>query len=117
MTELQITSKVARQILNEAEQNGVTVDAYLKNIADENGHKKSEIRQSAIEYDFTDSQKWLAKNAQNYVGKWIVLDGARLVGFGENPLPIVETARNEGVKVPFVQFIKDNSEPFMGGWL
>jgi hypothetical protein len=113
MTEPQITSEVARQILYEAERNGVTADVYLKNIADENG----EIKQASIKYDFTDSQKWLAENAKNYIGEWIVLDGARLIGSGENPLPIVEKARREGVEIPFVQFISESREPFMGGWL
>jgi hypothetical protein len=119
MNNSQITSKLAKQILFEAERNGIAVEVYLKKIASEendNG-KKREIRQAAIKYDFTESQKWLEENAKKYVGHWVVLDGNRLIGYGSNPLPFVEKARNEGVKVPFVQFINDDSEPFMGGWL
>ena len=108
-----------------AERNGVTVENYLKNLADkqgenrngENYRKEPTIRESAINYDFAESRKWLKNNAQKHVGKWIVLDGENLIGSGENPVPIVEKARKEGIKIPFVQFIDDNSKPFMGGWL
>jgi Family of unknown function (DUF5678) len=115
-----ISSQIARQILLEAEQNGVSVEIYLKNLADDsekNGNRNFAVNQSSINYDFAKTRQWLKENAAKYVGKWIVLDGENLVGFGENPVPIVEKARKEGVKIPFVQFIDDNSQPFMGGWL
>lgn len=119
-----ISSQIARQILIEAEKNGLTVESYLKNLADEQSEEQSgedyykiTIRKASIDYDFTESQKWLKNNAQKYAGKWVVLDGKRFIGAGDNPLPFVEKARQEGVKVPFVQFIEDNSKPSMGGWL
>jgi hypothetical protein len=75
------------------------------------------VRRATVKYDFSKAREWLAAHRREYVGKWIVLDGERLVGAGDDPRPIVERARAEGVTMPFVKFIRDTSEPFMGGWL
>ncbi len=76
-----------------------------------------EIRRATITLDFTKTQEWLKQHRREYVGNWVVLDGDRLIGCGDDPRPIVEQARGEGVRTPFVEFIRDESEPFMGGWL
>ena len=75
------------------------------------------IRRVPVTHDFTREREWLKAHRHEYVGQWIVLDGDRLVGAGDDPRPIVEQARAEGVTLPFVEFIRDTSEPFMGGWL
>lgn len=115
-----ISSQTARQILLDAKKNGIAVEVYLKKLADEQNENNDEqltAGKSKIDFDFTASREWLKNNAQKYVGKWIVLGGKNLIGAGKNPIPIVEKARREGVKIPFVRFIDDNSKPFMGGWL
>ena len=76
-----------------------------------------QVRRKIREIDFSQIEEWLVRNRREYIGKWIVLDGGRLVGFGDDPRPIVEQARAEGVETPFVELIQDDSEPFMGGWL
>jgi hypothetical protein len=75
------------------------------------------VRKATIKYDFSKSREWLKQHRGEYIGQWIVLDGDRLIGAGDDPRPIVEQARAEGVTLPFVKFIRDTSEPFMGGWL
>jgi hypothetical protein len=116
-----ISPNVARRILLDAKQNGVTVEDYLEKIAEqsiENGNKNfREIRRTESKVDLTEEREWLTKNKHKYIGQWVVLDGDRLVGAGDDPLPFVEKARREGVKIPFVEFVRDNSEPFTGGWL
>lgn len=118
--ESQINPTIARQILLEAEQNGVPVEDYLKEIAEEsesNGRREiPRVRRTETKLDFTREYEWLAENRPKFIGKWIVLDGNRLVGAGDDPVPIVEKARREGVKIPFVHFVTDVSEPFCGGW-
>lgn len=59
----------------------------------------------------------MKQHRSEYVGKWVVLDGGRLVGAGTDPRPIVQKARSQGVDVPFVEFIEDESKPFIGGWV
>lgn len=76
-----------------------------------------EVRKSSRTVDLTKEQEWLSQHQDEYIGQWVVLEGDRLVGHGADPRPIVAQARAEGVKAPFVHFIDDNSEPFVGGWL
>jgi len=77
-----------------------------------------EVRRSRFgRVDCAKERAWLAEHRREYIGQWVVLDGDRLVGHGPDPKPIVEQARAEGLKALFVQFIRDDSEPYMGGWL
>lgn len=75
------------------------------------------VGKATIKYDFSKSREWLKAHRHEYIEQWIVLDGDRLIGAGDDPRPIVAQARAEGVKMPFVELIRDTSEPFMGGWL
>lgn len=75
------------------------------------------IKEASFKIDTTKSREWLKAHRNEYIGKWIVLDGDRLIGAGDDPRPIVKQARDEGVENPFVKFIKESTEPFMGGWL
>jgi hypothetical protein len=75
------------------------------------------VRRATVEVDFSKTRDWLELHRSEYVGKWVVLDGGELIGAGVDPRPIVEEARARGVKVPFVEFIRDDSQPFVGGWL
>ena len=75
------------------------------------------VRRARVGVDFTKTREWLERHRQEYLGKWVVLSGDQLIGFGDDPRPIVEKARSQGVKVPFVELIRDDSEPSMGGWL
>jgi Family of unknown function (DUF5678) len=78
----------------------------------------TEVRKSPLgRVDFSKEAEWLKQHRQTYIGQWIVLDGDRLVGHGKDPVPIVAQARAEGVRIPFVEFIRDESEPFCGGWM
>lgn len=121
VSETLINPTIARQILQEAEQNGVAVEDYLKKIAEKpssNGsHEAPKIRKTETKLDFSQEHEWLEENKNKYVGQWVVLDGKRLVGAGNDPIPFVEKARKEGVKSPFMTYINENdSEPFCGGW-
>lgn len=116
-----ISSNIARQILSEAKKNGVSVEDYLNEVAKEkpqNGNGDlPKIRRRKTRVDLSKEHKWLEENQDKYIGKWVVLDGDKFVGAGDDPKPFVEEARANGVKVPFVQFIEDDSIPFTGGWL
>jgi len=75
------------------------------------------VRRADVGIDFSKNLEWLELHGSEYIGKWVVLDGGKLIGAGVDPRPIVEEARARGVKVPFVEFIRDDSQPFLGGWL
>jgi len=120
-SEHQISSGVARQILDEAELKGLTVEDYLKTLAEENKNNGDvtlpKVRKVKQAVDLSQSRKWLAENRHKYTGKWVVLDGENFIGASDNPKDLVEKARREGVEIPFVKFIEDETEPFSGTWL
>ena len=76
-----------------------------------------EIRKATVTFDSSKSREWLKAHRHEYINQWIVLDGDKLIGAGDDPRPIVAQARAEGRTQLFVKFIRDTSEPFMGGWL
>lgn len=77
-----------------------------------------QVRKSSLgTIDCSKELEWLAQHRHEYTGQWVVLAGDRLIGHGSDPRPIVAQACDEGVLLPFVEFIRDESEPFMGGWL
>src|SRR4051812_46181999 len=94
--ETQINSTLARQILNEAKLNGVTVEDYLETLAEENQTNGNvfppKIRRTETKIDLSASQKWLKENRQKYIGRWVVLEGERFIGAGANPKELVEKA-------------------------
>ena len=55
--------------------------------------------------DLKKELEWLKEHWRGYLGEWVVLDGDRLIGHGPDPIPIVEQACAEGVKMPFAKYI------------
>lgn len=76
-----------------------------------------EVRKTNRMVDLTKEFEWLEQHRHEYIGQWVVLDGDRLVGHGPDPIPFVNQARAERVRSPFMEFIRDESEPFMIGIL
>jgi hypothetical protein len=65
-------------------------------------------------------REWLGQNRAKYRGQWIVLDQDRLIGHTANPnevTAIIQRARDEGVRSPFVKLIPEDDEPIWMGWL
>ena len=75
------------------------------------------VHRTATAVDFSKTAAWLEQHRLEYIGKWVVLDGDRLIGSGDDPAPIVAEARSQEVQLPFVEFIGDDSSPFLGGWI
>ncbi len=76
-----------------------------------------EVRKATVTFDSSKSREWLKAHRHEYINQWIVLDGDKLIGAGDDPRPIVVQAHAAGRTTLFVKFIRDTSEPFMGGWL
>ncbi|MBI3930145.1 MAG: hypothetical protein HY319_31705 [Armatimonadetes bacterium] len=57
---------------------------------------------------------WLAQHQGQlgrFAGEWIVLDGSQLVAHGPDYLEVLDRARDQGVEVPFVEWIPEASAP------
>jgi hypothetical protein len=59
--------------------------------------------------------KWIEENRKNFDGKFVVLDGDKLVACGDDSKTVYAEARAKGYKSPFLKRIKAEVLPF-GGW-
>jgi Family of unknown function (DUF5678) len=77
-----------------------------------------QVRKARLPYiDRSREMAWVAEHQEEYAGQWVVLDGDRLIGHGDDPVPIVEKARQEGIDRPLIMHLRKETGPFMGGWL
>ncbi|MBI3653639.1 MAG: hypothetical protein HY231_21620 [Acidobacteria bacterium] len=71
-----------------------------------------EIRKSRWPYiDRSREMAWIAEPQSEYAGPWVGLDGGRLIGYGDNPVPIVEQARGKGIERPLGVHLKKEQGP------
>jgi hypothetical protein len=61
---------------------------------------------------------WAANPDTQFFGKWLVLEGSRVIACGSNPKELYEDVRARGFSSPFPIFVSpDEHEPFAGGWI
>jgi len=59
--------------------------------------------------------EWLQKNSYKYQGKWVIVEGDKLIGVGNDPNLLRSKARKKGVNIPFLVFVPPkHEESFMG---
>jgi hypothetical protein len=61
---------------------------------------------------------WASRPDSQFLGKWVVLEGGRVVASGSDPKQLYEDVRARGISSPFLIFVSpDEQEPFAGGWV
>lgn len=61
---------------------------------------------------------WLNENREEYLGKWVALDGGRLVAAGLTAAEVYKKAKEAGIRIPFVELVAgEESSPITGGWI
>ncbi len=68
----------------------------LREILDE--EEKSELSEDE---KFRLALKWADEHRQEFDGKWVILDGDKLISSGTNAKEVYDEARAKGIKVPF----------------
>jgi hypothetical protein len=61
------------------------------------------------------AQKWIEEHKEEFDGQFVLLEGDRLIAHGTNPKLLYDTARANGIEIPFVKRITAKDLPF-GGW-
>ncbi len=87
-------------------------------IDEENQKELTEAKRDELErknQKFKRALQWIEENKEEYDGKFVLLEGDNLIASGTNPKELYETARNKGIKIPFVKRVKAKDLPF-GGW-
>jgi len=61
-------------------------------------------------------QEWVRSHWREYAGRWVALDGSRLVAEATGAREALEKARAVGVVSPFLVHVTEPSELPFGGW-
>ena len=61
-------------------------------------------------------QEWLRCHWREYAGKWVAIDGNRLIAEATGAREALQTARAAGVGSPFLLHVTEPSELPFGGW-
>ncbi len=64
---------------------------------------------------FRQALQWIEENKEEYDGKWVVLDGDKLISHGKDAKTVYDEARAKGIKSPFLERVKAKVLPW-GGW-
>lgn len=64
---------------------------------------------------FKQALQWLEENKEEFDGKFVVLDGSKLVACGTDSKTVYDEARAKGYASPFLTRVKAKTLPF-GGW-
>lgn len=77
-----------------------------------------EVRKARLPYiERSLEMSWLAAHEREYAGQWVVLWGDRLIGHGDDPIPIIKKAHEEGIDRPLMVHCRTWFGPVTGGWL
>lgn len=77
--------------------------------------KAKNIKAKDEQRKFRLAMKWLDENRQEYLGKWVCLDGNKLIAHGMDAVKIYKEAKEKGIEVPFVEHITEEKEAYGGG--
>jgi hypothetical protein len=72
--------------------------------------------QSAAALKRAQQLAWLKVHREEYAGKYVALDGERLVGSGSSIREAHEQARRQGVDHPFLVHVSSENDAPFGGW-
>jgi Family of unknown function (DUF5678) len=59
---------------------------------------------------------WLEEHRSEYAGRWVVIEGDKLISVGVNAREVYETARLAGIAIPFLVKVESEDQLPFGGW-
>lgn len=80
----------------------------------ESNGKDAEVEEEIKKFNL--AMKWIRGRRQEYLGQWVCLDGDRLISSGKDSERVYEDALKQGIKTPFLEFVKEEETHYMGGW-
>ena len=78
-------------------------------------NRKSENIEEEVR-KFNLAMKWIKDNQNEYRGKWVCLDGDKLISYGEDAVKVHREAKNKGIETPFVVEVREEETAYLGGW-
>lgn len=81
-------------------------------VASSSGVAQGEAKRLPVpEPDPEPNRRWLAAHKSEYAGKWVALDGDRLIADGETEKEVANAAKTDGAYLPLVVYIPRPDEP------
>jgi hypothetical protein len=121
-----MSTEKLNEILKEAEALSADEKVYLAQCLLEQAQK---IEKSSLVSRHDDSlnaeteayrraqhMKWLKEHQAEYGGRYVALDGERLLGQAATYREAAEEARKTGVQNPFIVHVPDPNTVYFGGW-
>ncbi|MDQ3633882.1 MAG: DUF5678 domain-containing protein [Acidobacteriota bacterium] len=63
------------------------------------------------------AMRWIDENRAKYLGKWVCLDGDKLISSGVDAKKVFAEAKAKGIKIPFIEQVREEeTSPFWGGF-
>jgi hypothetical protein len=116
---IQLAPDIEAGLRAEAAALGLSLDALIANAVNaylRNGTPTAPRRVSSR--DRSAEMTWASHPDAQFIGKWVVLQGDRVVASGSDPKQIYEDVRANGDSSPFLIFVsRDEQEPFACGWI
>jgi NAD-dependent DNA ligase len=77
--------------------------------------KEKEAKLKADNEKFKKAMEWVDEHKEEFDGKFVVLDGDKLIASGTDSKTVYDEAKAKGYKSPFLKRVKAKELPF-GGW-
>ncbi len=96
------------QKLSAAEQERV-----LRWLEEKNRPRRMENNWDERSEKFHLAMRWIDENRETYFGKWVCLDGDKLISSGVDAKKVFAEAKAKGIKIPFIEQIREEeTSPF-----
>jgi hypothetical protein len=115
----EITIKIPQSVNRNYQINSEDFLPELENLVEKANQVKNETDLGLVgeieEQIRVERINWLKENREKYAGKYVALDGNKLVGIGQTIREANEQAQANGVKSPFLIRVSGENEILSGG--
>ncbi len=123
---VKVSPELAARLETEARRNGVSEDEFVRLMLEEKLNPKKEKRPSpfsakiiAADLPVRDRSReyaWLEQHRDEHDGKYVALDGDKLLAVGDNAMEVATSARKIGVKGALIVYVEGSNRPrFISG--
>lgn len=114
---IQLAPEIEAGLRAEAAARGVDVEALVASAVKAYLREPGAAIPAALRVR-TAEMAWAAHPDERFAGRWVVLQGSRVVDCGSDPKQLYNAARAKGDASPFLIFVSPGEhEPFAGGWI
>ncbi|HMV51783.1 MAG TPA: DUF5678 domain-containing protein [Blastocatellia bacterium] len=111
-----LTPEEKAQLFRSFFRDGDRIEADVA-IVEQNGAQTPPSR-LPLRKRFEEEREWLRSYRAQYRGRFVALDGNRLLAYGTDEGLVIDQAREAGISKPFVTYIESEAEEHsLGGWL